>query len=109
MEKRIILDQTLGNYLKELRNGQKMSIEALSRKISIAKSMISYIEHGKRMPSIDALYIYADFFKVDFNVLMNYRLITIKNTVEKLGDATPYHIKNEFHLLHYDMSMITKC
>lgn len=101
MEKRAVLDKTLGEYLKELREERCLSTEKLGEQMGIAKSMVWYIENGKRMPSIDSLYVYADFFSVDFDVLMEKRFTCVRKSVEELGDKTPPHIKDEFHLIQY--------
>lgn len=63
--------------------------------------MISYIENGERMPTMQTLMDYADHFSIDITKLIETRIITIEKTVEQHGDKTPHHIMNEHHLVAY--------
>lgn len=60
----------LGERIKELREEQNLSVQALSRVTSIQASSISRWENGKQDITGDNLIILADFFKVSADYLL---------------------------------------
>lgn len=59
----------LGKRIKELREKEKLSREALAEKIGITYWSLSKYETGKREPDIDTLQKIADFFMVTLDYL----------------------------------------
>lgn len=58
-----------GDILKELRLGKKLTQQQLADSIGLSKSAISMYENGKRVPELEILELFADFFNVDMNRL----------------------------------------
>lgn len=106
-ENRILLDLTLGDYLKKLRESRNYSQKELSKLLNISMSMISYIENGERMPTMQTLIDYASHFSMEIKELIEIRIITLANTVKQHGEKTPHHIMNEYHLIAYFTSRRT--
>jgi len=100
-ENRILLDNTLGKYLKKLRDQKDYSQKEMSKILHLSSAMVGYIEEGKRMPTMSTLLEYSSHFSVKVEELIEQRIITIKNTVERYEEKTPHHIMNEYHLISY--------
>ena len=58
-----------GDILKELRLGKSLTQQQLADSIGLSKSAISMYENGKRVPELEILELFADFFNVDMNRL----------------------------------------
>lgn len=58
-----------GDILKELRLGKNLTQQQLADSIGLSKSAISMYENGKRVPELEILELFADFFNVDMNRL----------------------------------------
>lgn len=58
-----------GEILKELRLGKNLTQQQLADSIGLSKSAISMYENGKRVPELEILELFADFFNVDMNRL----------------------------------------
>lgn len=56
--------------LKGLRNDARLTQGELAKKVGITTSAISMYEQGNRKPSIEALEVLADYFKVDIDYLL---------------------------------------
>ncbi|MCT4564039.1 MAG: helix-turn-helix domain-containing protein [Maledivibacter sp.] len=65
------IDKTVfGNRLRELRKDKLLNQPELSGVINVSPSNISYYEQGKSFPSVETLYIIADFFDVSIDYLL---------------------------------------
>ncbi len=60
----------LGERIKELREEQNLSVQALSRATGIQASSISRWENGRQDITGDNLIVLADFFKVSADFLL---------------------------------------
>lgn len=58
------------NNLRKLRNEQKITMDELSAKTNISKSVISYLENEKRPFTQEHLEILSKFFKVSIDYLL---------------------------------------
>ncbi len=59
----------LGNVLKSLRIKKNLTQERLANKLNISRSLIGAYENGERVPPLENLEKYADFFNVDMNYI----------------------------------------
>lgn len=57
----------LANALKSLRIKEGLTQEELAIKLNVSRSSIGMYENGERVPSMEILEIYTDFFNVDMN------------------------------------------
>lgn len=55
---------TIGNKLKTLRKGRKMTQQELSEKLRLSRATISNYEVGRRSPHLSELRRFADFYGV---------------------------------------------
>lgn len=100
-ENRVLLDKTLGSYLREVRKRKDYTLKELSGQLKISVAMLGYMENGERMPTMQTLLDYASHFSIDINHLIEVRIVTVENTVKQQGDKTPQHVMNEYHLKAY--------
>lgn len=100
-ENRIEIDNTLGRYLKLIREQHNYSQKQLAEHINVSAPMVGYMENAERMPTMQTLIEYAEHFALDMSVLVAQRIITIEGTVARHGDKTPHHIMNEYHLIEH--------
>lgn len=57
--------------LKKLRLDKHLTQDQLAEKLKLSKSTISMYENGNRMPGFETLELFADFFNVDMNTLLD--------------------------------------
>ncbi len=57
--------------LKKLRKEKYLTQEELAKATGVSKSAISMYENGKREPKFEILEMFADFFNVDMNTLLD--------------------------------------
>jgi len=62
----------LGKRIKKIRKSLGLSQESLSKKINLKRSTISQIENGNRKISAEELVIFANFFNISPNDLLNF-------------------------------------
>lgn len=67
-----MLQQSLGDRIKELRLGQGVSLRKFAEKIEITPSFMSDIELGRRYPSDDVLKTIAKHLNVPFEELKSF-------------------------------------
>lgn len=78
------------NNLKQLRQSRGLTQSELADKLNISKSRIGMYETGKRIPRVETLEIFADFFHTDMNCLLNGTTLDSVNTlVEKYPNIYP--------------------
>lgn len=86
------IDKTIfSNRLRELRKSRLLNQPELSGAINISISNISYYEHGKSFPSVETLYIIADYFEVSTDYLIGRtdrkKVVFIENEeLQKVGE-----------------------
>ena len=61
----------LGEKLKELRTGRRMSQRDLAERLGVAKSVVSFYESNDRCPSYDVLIKIAGIFNVTTDYLLD--------------------------------------
>lgn len=67
----IIIDkEKLGEKIRMLRKSHNMSQKMLGRSLALDRSMISYYESGKSLPSLETLVLMTSLFKVTPNDLL---------------------------------------
>ena len=82
----------LGNALKSLRVREGLTQEELASKLNVSRSSVGMYENGERVPSMEILEVYTDYFNVD----MNY--VTGRSTEEYYLDLETKQIAQEiFH------------
>ena len=59
----------IAKTLKTLRQGKKLTQDALAKELSVSKSTICMYENGERIPPSDMVERLADFFNVSINSL----------------------------------------
>ena len=62
---------TFGETLKSLRKQKGLTQEEFAKQTGISRSAIGMYESGKREPSFEMLELFADFFNVDMNTLLD--------------------------------------
>ena len=62
---------TFGETLKSLRKQKGLTQEEFAKQAGISRSAIGMYESGKREPSFEVLELFADFFNVDMNTLLD--------------------------------------
>lgn len=63
--------QKIGSFLKELRNGKKLTQEQLAEKLGVSRRTVSRWETGSNMPDLDILIEMADYYEVDLLSLIH--------------------------------------
>lgn len=77
----------MDNRIGELRKEKGLTLKQLAEKFELRDNTLSQYETGKRQPSIELLFLLADFFEVSIDYLMkqtNERVKEIKNLREAL-------------------------
>ena len=62
----------LGENLRLLRTGKKMTQKAFAREFGISESVVSLYESNKRSPNYDLLIEFADFYGVSLDFLLDH-------------------------------------
>ena len=62
---------SFNEMLKKLRTNKKLTQEELAQATGLSRSAIGMYEAGSREPSFETLEIFADFFNVDMNTLLD--------------------------------------
>lgn len=65
--------------LKKLRQKYGLTQEELAQKMGLSKSTISMYENGNRVPSLEQLEAFADFFHADLNILTGKEAVLPEN------------------------------
>ena len=65
-------ENDLGNQIRQLRNGKKMTLAVMSERIGVTTSAIAAYENGSRTPSVDVLVRIARMFHVTIDHLLGY-------------------------------------
>lgn len=68
----------LGQYIKSLRNEQNLTLHQVAKNTDIDMTMLSKIERGERLPTIEQVKRIATFFQLNENELLT------KLTAEKI-------------------------
>lgn len=63
--------QKIGSFLKELRNGKKLTQEQLAEKLGVSRRTVSRWETGSNMPDLDILIEMTDYYEVDLRELLD--------------------------------------
>lgn len=77
--------ETFGEYIRHLREAQKMPIRILAAKLDIDPSTLSKIERGERTAQLDIVKVIVDVFNLDFN----------ETKIRYLSDKLAYQIISE--------------
>lgn len=93
----------LGEKIKLLRKGKKISQEELSNMLNINRNYLSRIETGKSDPSATVLRSIAKIFNIDLNSLLDVDNENIENY-----DKTKYIIENCKYLNDKDLDFIVR-
>ena len=75
---------TIGNKLKTLRKGRKLSQQELSEKMNLSRATISNYEVGRRSPHLSELRRFAEFYGVSLDY---FGVETADETFELLSRA----------------------
>jgi len=59
----------LSNVLKSLRVREDLTQNGLATKLNISRSAIGMYENGERVPNLEILELFADYFNVDMNYI----------------------------------------
>lgn len=59
-----------GEILSELRQERGLTQKQLARELKVSTGSISAYERGKRLPTIDVLVVFADYFKVGADYML---------------------------------------
>ena len=98
-EKRKTISPIIGNYLKNLRIAKNLRQNELGEELGITGAYIGFVENAKRLPSVEVVKSYANYFGEPLETLLSLREMTIFETVDLLGDQTPPAIKNERNMI----------
>lgn len=98
-DKRKKISPIIGQYLKNLREKRHLTQAQASELIGVSQPSIFYYENATRLPSTDVITKYANAFNEDPDSILRLREATIFETVELLGDETPWQIKNERNMI----------
>jgi transcriptional regulator with XRE-family HTH domain len=71
-------EMELGQYIKSLRNEQNLTLHQVAKDTDIDMTMLSKIERGERLPTIEQIKRLASFFQLNENELLT------KLTAEKI-------------------------
>lgn len=63
------MNNKIGNILKSLRIKEGLTQEELADNLNVSRSSIGMYENGERVPSVEILEMFADFFNVDMNYI----------------------------------------
>lgn len=63
--------QKIGTFLKELRNGKRLTQDQLAEKLGVSRRTVSRWETGSNMPDLDILIEMADYYEVDLRELLD--------------------------------------
>jgi HTH-type transcriptional regulator, competence development regulator len=69
----------LGQYIKSLRNEQNLTLHQVAKDTDIDMTMLSKIERGERLPTVEQVKRLATFFQLNENELLT------KLTAEKIA------------------------
>lgn len=92
---------SLGNNIRNLREGRELTQLELANELSISKSNISKYESGAIEPNIKTLNMIADFFNVTVDFLLDRKKDTIKE-VSKTISEVEIQLLSSFALLNQD-------
>lgn len=70
-ETRVMNQQKIGTFLKELRNEKKLTQDQLAEKLGVSRRTVSRWETGSNMPDLDILIEMADYYEVDLRELLD--------------------------------------
>lgn len=73
----------LGQYIKNLRNAQSLTLHQVSKNTDVDMTMLSKIERGERLPTQEQTKRIADFFSVDEHELLTH--LTAEKIIKKYG------------------------
>lgn len=77
--------KTIGEILRELREGKELLLREVGAKLSIDPTILSKIERGERMPTRDQVKALADFYKEQKNEVI----------IAWLSDKLVHEVENE--------------
>jgi len=81
------MNNTFGNFLRNLRKERKLSLREIERKVKISNAYLSQIERGKRgIPTLGFLKRLASVYGIDVGILTKKALETIDNNWAKGAD-----------------------
>lgn len=88
----------VGNRIRELREAQKLSQREFAQLVGKARSLVTYVEKGTKVPSLETLEAFAKALGVTVSELVSERdeLATKKN---EPGEAVPDHARRLVALL----------
>lgn len=75
-----------GNRIRQLRKQNGYTQEALAGKLSIDRSLLSYIEAGKRECSVSLLVQLSEFFSVPLEMLVYGKEKAVRDTIQLESD-----------------------
>lgn len=93
----------LGEKIKLLRKGKKISQEELANMLKINRNYLSIIETGKSEPTSSVLKNIAKIFNIDLNSLLDINNNDIENT-----DKIKYIVENCKYLNDSDLDFIVR-
>lgn len=64
-------ENRFGEKLRKLREGEKLTLDALSKKLGISYQHLSNFENGRRIPRLGTFRKIAQFFNIDYNELLD--------------------------------------
>lgn len=73
----------LGQYIKSLRSGQNLTLHQVAKDTDIDMTMLSKIERGERLPTVEQIKRLASFFQLNENELLT--KLTAKKIVKDYG------------------------
>ncbi len=73
----------LGQYIKNLRNAQSLTLHQVAKNTDVDMTMLSKIERGERLPTQEQTKRIANFFSVDEHELLTY--LTAEKIIKKYG------------------------
>ena len=86
------------NRIRELRHERKVTQLQLSIELNVTQETISAYEHGRHMPSLEALMKMSDFFNASMDYIMG--LSDVRN-VRSDANHTPQELAQKEKLMHY--------
>jgi transcriptional regulator with XRE-family HTH domain len=76
--------QEIGSIIKELREKQGVSQEALANYLGLTRMSIINLEKGRHRPSIHQIFLIADLLKVNIHELLPISKIGLSNEIKKI-------------------------
>lgn len=70
-ETRVMNQQKIGTFLKELRNEKKLTQDQLAEKLGVSRRTVSRWETGSNMPDLDILIEMVDYYEVNLRELLD--------------------------------------